>query len=231
MEQTAYQSRTQTSQTDTSAQRLFFDGMRAYAAARPEQLRILCRLSAAALLGMLLGIFAFFFLDAAPIADPMTAAHEYVTLRAFSGYDSLRSYTAFFSRWFFHHAWMTALPLCTLITVYPCLLCQILLVFRGVLCGFAVCTLAGTFSVFAVYLTLAQTALCALCIYLGTKCTRYATHRAKLSPHAKTHRTLRWFLSETAPTAVAALITLTTQAFGQLLISCVCTLLAGSSLS
>ena len=95
------------------------------------------------------------------------------------------------------------------------------------LCGFAVCTLSGTFSVFAVYLTFAQTALCALGVYLGTKCTRYASRRAKLPAQSHAHRTLHWLLTETAPTAAAALITFTALASGQLLISCVCTLLAG----
>ena len=226
-EYTKYDRHTQshTANAKTAAQ-LFFEGMHAYAAAKPEQLSVLCRLSAAALLGILLGIFAFFFLEAAPISDPAQAAHDYITQRAFSSYASTRAYSEFLGAWFFHHAWRTALPLCTVICTCPHLLCPCIILLRGFLSGFAVCTLSGTFSVFAVYLTFAQTALCALCIYLGTKCTRYAVHRAKLQPQTKIHRTTRWFLLETAPTAAAVLITLTTLTFGLLLISCICTLLA-----
>ncbi len=226
MEHTTYQNRSHTHGKQTaSAGRQFMDGMQAYAISQPEQLRSLCRLSAAAVLGMLLGIFAYFFLEANPIADIQSASDDYLTARAFSAYPSLRAYLVFFSAWFFHHAIPHLLPLCTVITVYPTVLCQMTAAMRGLLCGFAVCSLSGTFSPFAVYLTFAQTALCALHVYLGTKCIRYASRRAKLPPQSQAHRTVRWLLTEAAPLAAAHLIALSAQAAGQLLISCVCTLL------
>ncbi len=227
MEYTTHQNRSQSKNRETaSAKRQFFDGMQAYAVSRPEQLHTLCRLAAAALTGILLGIFSYFFWEAEPIADIRRAADDYITTRAFSSYGNLRAYLVFFSAWFFHHAWSTVLPLCTVITVYPTALCYGITALRGFLCGFAVCTLSGTFSPFAVYLTFAQTALCALCVYLGTKCIRYARHRASLPTKSKSHRTVRWLLTESAPLAAAVLITLTALAAGLLLISCVCTLLS-----
>lgn len=229
MEYSTQHSRSRTQNTETgSAGRQFMSGMQTYAVSRPEQLHTLCKLSAAALLGILIGIFSYFFLDAEPIADIRQAADDYIAARAFSSYGSLRAYLTFFSTWFFHHALPTVLPLCTVITVYPTVLCQIIAFLRGFLCGFTVCTLTGTFSVFSVYMTFAQTALCALCVYLGTKCTRYAARRAKLPPQSHPEQTLRWLLTDIAPLTAAVLITLSTLAFGQLLISCVCTLLAGS---
>ena len=230
MEYSTQHSRSRTQNTETgSVGRQFMSGMQTYAVSRPEQLHTLCKLSAAALLGILIGIFSYFFLDAEPIADIRQAADDYIAARAFSSYGSLRAYLTFFSTWFFHHALPTVLPLCGVITFYPTVLCQIITFLRGFLCGFAVCTLTGTFSVFSVYMTFAQTALCALCVYLGTKCTRYAHRRAKLPPQSHVHRTLRWLLTDTAPLAVSVLITLITLASGQLLISCVCTLLAASA--
>ncbi len=225
MEHTAYHSRSQTSDKTASAGQQFIEGMQSYAIAKPQQLQSLCRLSAAAVTGILLGIFAFFFWDVTPISDVGRAADDYIAARAFSQYPTVQEYLEFFSAWFFHHAIPLAALLVTVITVYPGVLCQIMTVLRGILCGYAICTLSGTFSLFAVYLTFAQTALCALHVYLGTKCIRYASRRAKLPSGAKTHRTLRWLLTETAPLATAALITLTALAVGQLLISCICTLL------
>jgi len=225
MEQTTHQSRRQTQNAD--ARRCFMDGMHAYALARPEQLSTVCRLSASAAVGILLGIFCFYYTDAAPIADVQSAAHDYVTARAFSAYSSLRTYLIFFSAWFFHHALPALLPLFTVITVYPRPLCHILTVLRGVLCGFSVCTLTGTFSVFTVYFTVAQAVLCAECIYLCTKCIRYASRRHRISPQSAKPFSVQRLLSETAPTAAAVLLTLTAQALGQLLISCICTLYAG----
>lgn len=224
MEHTAYQSRSQTTDRTASAGQQFMEGMQSYAIAKPQQLRTLCRLSAAAVLGIILGIFSYFFLDATPISDVGRAADDYIAARAFTEYPDLRTYLEFFSAWFFHHAIPFAALLITVITVYPGVLCQIMTVLRGFLSGYAICTLSGTFSVFAVYLTFAQTALCALHVYLGTKCIRYASHRARLPAQSKTHRTLRWLLTETAPLAAAALITLSALAVGQLLISCICTL-------
>jgi len=230
MEHSTHHSRSQTQNTEASAAaRQFMSGMQTYAVSRPEQLHTLCKLSAAALLGILIGIFSYFFFDAEPIADIQQAAHNYIAARAFSSYSSLRAYLTFYSTWFVHHALPTILPLCSVITFYPTVLCQIILCLRGFLCGFAVCTLTGTFSVFTICLTFAQTALCALCVYLGTKCTRYAHRRAKLPAQSHAHRTLRWLLTDTAPLAVAALITLTTLASGQFLISCICTLLTKSA--
>ena len=226
MEHTTHQNRSQTQNKGfASAGKLFYSGMQAYAVSRPEQLHILCRLSAASLTGILLGIFTYFFFEAEPIADIRRAADDYITARAFFSYGSLRAYLTFYSAWFFHHAWPTILPLCTVITVYPTALCCGITALRGFLCGFTVCTLSGTFSPFAVYLTFAQTALCALCVYLGTKCIRYASRRASLPAKSKTHRTLRWLLTESAPLSAAALITLTALAAGLLLISGICTLL------
>ena len=226
MEQSTHQNRSQTQNHGiASASKQFFAGMQAYAVSRPEQLHALCRLSSAALTGILLGIFAYFFWDAEPVTDIRRAANDYITARAFSSYGSLRAYLTFFSAWFFHHALPTLLPLCTVITFYPTVLCYGITALRGFLCGFTVCTLSGTFSPFSVYLTFAQTALCALCVYLGTKCIRYATHRASLPAKSKNHRTLRWMLTESAPLAAAVLITITALAAGLLLISGICTLL------
>ena len=213
MEQTTHQNRSQTQNHGiASASKQFFAGMQAYAVSRPEQLHALCRLSSAALTGILLGIFAYFFWDAEPIADLRRAANDYITARAFSSYGTLRAYLTFFSAWFFHHA-------------LPTVLCYGITALRGFLCGFTVCTLSGTFSPFSVYLTFVQTALCALCVYLGTKCIRYATRRASLPAKSKNHRTLRWLLTESAPLAAAVLITITALAAGLLLISGICTLL------
>lgn len=224
MEHTTQQNRSQSTDRQTvSAARQFMDGIEAYAISKPDQLRALCRLSASAVLGILLGIFSYFFLEAEPIADIRNACSDYIAARAFSAYPNLRAYLTFFGAWFFHHAIPLLLPLCTVITVYPTALCQAAVSLRGLLCGFAVCTLSGTFSPFAVCLTFAQTALCALHVYLGTKCIRYASHRAKLPPKSQAHRTARWLLSETAPLAAAVLITCMTLAMGLLLISFICT--------
>ena len=224
MEHTTYQNRSQSTNKQTaSAGQQFMDGMQAYAISKPDQLRTLYRLSAAAVLGILVGIFAFFFLEAEPIADIQNASRDYTAVRTFSAYPNLRAYLVFFGAWFFHHAIPLLLPLCCVITRYPTVLCQAAAAVRGFLCGFAVCTLSGTFSPFAVYMTFAQTAVCALHVYLGTKCIRYASRRAKLPPQSQAHRTARWLFSETAPLAAAVLITLSALAMGLLLISVVCT--------
>ena len=222
MEQTTHQKHSHTQ--NTAAGRYFFEGMQAYALARPGQLHTVCRLSASAVLGILLGIFCFYFTEAQPIANPAAAAQDYAAVRAFGAYDTLPSYLSFFSAWFFHHALPALLPILTVITVYPVPLCHIITVIRGVLCGFCICTLTGAFSLFTVYMTFAQTALCAECIYICTKCVHYAGHRRRrrTSPFS-----LQWLCSDAAPTAAAVLLALTAQAIGQLLISCFCTLLAG----
>ena len=205
--------------------RLFSDGMHAYALTHPAQLHMLFRLSAAAVTGILLGIFCFYFFGAEPISDSETAAAEYIGSRAFSPYGSMREYLSFFSAWFSHHAFPTLLPVITVITVYPLPLCYLITALRGILCGYSVCLLTGTFSVFTVYMTLAQTALCALCIYLCTKCIRYTAQRQKNAQQKQSRLSLPWLFSEAAPLAASHLLALTALALGQLLISCVCTVL------
>ena len=79
MEHTTHRYNAQSKNTaHTSAGQQFLDGMHAYAIGQPGQLRTLCILSAATLIGILLGIFSFFFYDAAPIADIETAASDYM---------------------------------------------------------------------------------------------------------------------------------------------------------
>ncbi len=226
MEQTFNARHKHTQNQDISAiGRLFSDGMHAYALTRPTQLHTLFRLSAAAVTGILLGIFFFYFFGTAPIADAETAVSEYTVSRAFSSYGSVREYLSFFSAWFSHHAFLTLMPVITVISVCPLTLCYFITALRGILCGFSVCMLTGTFSAFTVYMTLAQTALCALCIYLCTKCVRYTAQRDRTSQQQRF--SLPWLISEAAPLAAAHLLALSALALGQLLISCVCTLLAG----
>ena len=227
MEQTFNAKNRQTQNQDTTVGRLFSDGMYAYALSRPAQLHTLFRLSAAAVTGILLGMFCFCFFGTAPIADAKTAVSDYTVSRAFSSYGSVREYLSFFSAWFSHHAVLTLLPALTVITVCPLPLCYLITALRGILCGFSVCMLTGTFSAFTVYMTLAQTALCALCIYLCTKCVRYTAQRDQAKRRQQRIFSLPWLISEAAPLAVSHLLALTALAAGQLLISCVCTLLAG----
>ena len=226
MEQTSREGYRKKQNQDTpTVGRLFTDGMHAYALTRPAQLYTLFRLSAAAVTGILLGIFCFYFFGSAPIADARITTAEYIGSRAFSSYGSMREYLSFFSAWFSHHAVLTLLPVITVITVYPLPLCYLITALRGLLCGFSVCMLTGAFSVFTVYMTFAQTALCALCIYLCTKCVRYTEQRDKTSRQPQHRFSLPWLFSEAAPLAAAHLLALTALALGQLLISCVCTLL------
>ena len=229
MDQTTNRSkRTQTFHT-AGAGKCFADGMTAYAMSQPQQLHTLCRLSAAAVLGILLGIFCFYFFGAAGISDMQGAADGYMSARAFSSYTSMQAYLAFYGAWFSHHALLTLLPLCTVITVYPLPLCYLITVLRGVLCGYCICMLTGTFSAFTAYMTAAQLSLCALYIYLGTKCIRYASRRGKCpqQQNRQISPTLHRLLCEAAPLTAAVLLTLTAQALGQLLISCACTMLTG----
>ena len=205
---------------------MFADGMQSFALSRPAQLHTLFRLSSAAVTGILLGIFCFYFFGTKPISVTETAAAEYIGSRAFTSFASLREYLAFFSAWFSHHALPQLLPLVTVITVYPLPLCYLISALRGMLCGFSVCMLTGGFSIFSVYMTFAQTSLCALCIYLGTKCICFTAHRGKHANSGAPGISLPWLLGEAAPLAVAVLLTLTALAVGQLLVSVVCTLLA-----
>lgn len=225
MEQT-FNAKNRQTQNQNTIGRLFSEGMYAYALSRPTQLHTLFRMSAAAVTGILLGMFCFYFFGTAPIADAKTAVSDYTVSRAFSSYGSVREYLSFFSAWFSHHAVLTILPIISVISVCPQALCYLITALRGILCGFSVCMLTGTFSVFTVYMTLAQTALCALCIYLCTKCVRYTAQRDRASRQQRIF-SLQWLISEAAPLAVSHLLALSALAAGQLLISCVCTLLAG----
>ena len=63
MEQTFNAKNRQTQNQDTTVGRLFSDGMYAYALSRPPQLHTLFRLSAAAVTGILLGMFCFCFFE------------------------------------------------------------------------------------------------------------------------------------------------------------------------
>lgn len=204
--------------------RRFTDGMLIYAIARPEQLYTLFRLSASAVLGILIGILCFFCTDhpALPSADPLGTA--YITARAFSSYPSLPAYLAFFAAWFFHHAWQLLTPLVCVVTVIPVPLCHAAILIRGTVCGYALCTFTGGFSFFTVCLSLAQGALCALCIYIGTKSLCYVRRRQKQGTGHPTP-SLPWLCSEAAPLTVAVLLALSALALGQLAISCICTLL------
>ena len=224
MEHSGYHSKQQTRNEATSSfERIFMDGMHAYAVSRPGQLALLCRFSAAAIIGVLLGIFCFYFFGISPISDTQTAARDYLALRSFSSYDTMKAYLSFFGAWFSHHALLTVLPLLTVITVYPIPLCCLITALRGMLCGFSVCMLTGRFSVFTVYMTFAQAALCALCIYLCIKCSRYAKARANRSGVG--FLSLPWLLGNVSPLAAAHLLALSAIALGQLLIACGCTLL------
>lgn len=224
MEQTTNRSRSQ-SASDTAKR--FSDGMMAYALSQPQQLHTLCRLSAAAVLGILLGIFCFYFWDTAYITDIPSAANDYIAARAFSSYASMQSYLAYFGAWFSHHALCALLPLVTIITAYPLPLCYLITVLRGVLCGFSVCMLTDTLTVFSAYMIAAQAALCALLIYLCTKCIRYARRRQRHAAQTKEPLSLSWLLGDAAPLGAAYALALSAQALGQLLISVGCTLLAG----
>ena len=224
MEQTTNRSR---SQSASDAAKRFSDGMMTYALSEPQQLRTLCRLSAGAVLGILLGIFCFYFWDTPRIADLPSAASDYITARAFSSYDSMRSYLAYFGAWFSHHALWMLLPLITVITVCPMPLSYLITVLRGALCGFSVCMLTGTLTVFSACMIAAQAALCALFIYLCTKCIRYACRRQKRAPQTQDLLSLSWLLGDAAPLGAAYALALSAQALGQFLISIGCTLLAG----
>lgn len=205
----------------SDAAHIFRGGMHAYALSQPAQLRCLFRLSSAAALGMLIGIFLFFFSDAVSLTDAVRAADDYIRTRAFSSYSTPRDYLTFFSAWFFHHAWPIPAFLGTLLSVCPLPLCYLITLARGLYCGFALCTLTGRFSLFAVFMALAQGGLCAICVYLGTKCTRFSAKNR----HRPPAWSAPWLLGEAAPLTVSLLAALSAQATAQLLISTVCTLL------
>ena len=217
-----------THRTGYSSAASYFDriaeSMQSYALARPEQLHTLCRLSASAVLGILIGIFCFFIGDTAALESADSASAAYTASRSFSAYSSLQEYLSFFAAWFFHHAWQMMLPLISLVTVIPAALCHAAVLFRGILCGYTVCMLTGGFSLFSVGLTLALGASCALCVYVGTKVLRYVRHRRK-RPSDRPICSLPWLCSEIAPLTASVLLALSALAAGLLAISCICTLI------
>ena len=201
----------------------FSEGMLSYAIARPDQLHTMFRLSASAVLGILIGIFCF-FIGAPVVLQSADAAAAYTASRSFSAYPTMQDYLSFFAAWFFHHAWQTIMPLVCLITVIPVTLCHAAVLVRGMICGYTVCMLTGGFSLFSVGLTLALGASCALCIYVGTKVLCYVRHRRK-RPHGRTSCSLPWLCAEIAPLTVSVLLALSALAAGLLAISCLCTLI------
>ncbi|MGM9624122.1 MAG: hypothetical protein ACI3XM_00310 [Eubacteriales bacterium] len=208
-----------TSNGDTPGIR-FRAGMERYALARREQAQSLAFLAAIAGIGICIGVFCYFFFGRPADADVL--ARDYMSVRAFSSYPSLKTYTDFFCGWYCHHLiWLLAV-LPAVLTVYPVCFCAVLCAARGAAAGFTVCMLSDGFSAFTVYLAAAQGALCAFLFMACAKGICYAKNRRLLPRGVYKQFSLAWIAGDFAPMLCGILFSAAAQLLGMLFVSAVC---------
>ncbi len=195
------------------------DGMHRYALCEPTQRKNLCVLSAMGCLGLLLGIFCFFFFDVQ--ADVQAFSVDYFSKRAFLSYPTLRDYCVFLSAWFWHCAKILFCALLCTCTVYPFIFCAGLCILRGAMASFAICMFAQQYHAAVILYILVQSALTAILVMFCVKCIRYADKRRALPPNQYRQFSLPWLLSETAPLLMGLLFACSALLFGMLALSAV----------
>ena len=141
-----------------------------------EAAECLCIHASAAGCGILFGVLFFFLWGEHAEIDAFSEL--YFQTRAFSSYADAHAYMEFFASWFCHHAlWQAAALLCAFF-VRPMVGTLPLCFARGLLAGFGICVLSGSFSGFVLYYAAAQAALLALLLMMSAKSIRYAKDRA-----------------------------------------------------
>ncbi len=157
----------------------FFAGMERYSCFQAVNAERLFLCAAYVGCGICAGILLF--LLCGERADSDTISSVYWSARAFTSYSSPIEYFTFLAGWFWHHAGWLAAACFFAMTVHPQLFCGILGFFRGISTAFGICVLSGTFSAFAIYDAVMQSAALALLLMMSAKSICHAEERRKIT--------------------------------------------------